>query len=306
MDRSTVVPGDVWHEFSPAFRKEAFERSSEAVEGIHGGLPGSTGPWLPMRPLFLHRSHFAEVGELSLRLMELILGACRRRAGTAGELEEALRVPPGRVSLLQRSEPLHDGLLVAARPDIVYDSGVPKFVEFNIEGNVGGTLQADMLSRRFGDVYGPIEDGCGLAIPGSSVDARFSAIRSSLGLADGDLVAIPVFRQGALPGAEEPEAFIDWLAPVCESGKRHGLDTVACTMDQLKADDNAVLRLDGRRVDAVFRLFLSYDQPASPGLDALTSAMQAGQVRMHTSETSWLLSDKTTLAWLWEDRPLLA
>ncbi|MGA5704331.1 hypothetical protein [Peterkaempfera bronchialis] len=37
------------------------------------------------------------------------------------------------------------------------------------------------------------------------------------------------------------------------SGRRHGLETTACIMDEPDADASGVLRPGGRRVDAVFR-----------------------------------------------------
>ncbi|WP_051871333.1 hypothetical protein [Streptomyces sclerotialus] len=263
------------------------------------------GPWRPLRPLFLDRAHYTQVADVSLRLMRLVLEACRRRARTAGELRDVLRVPPERLPLMHGSEPLDDSLLIAARPDLVYRAGRPMFVEFNIDGSLGGTLQADILARRFRDLFQPLAPELELIAPDSAVDSRFSVIRPSLGLSEGDRVAIPVFRRGAAPGLEEPKAFLDWLAPMCDSGRRHGLDTVACTMDELRADDAGRLSLDGRPVDAVFRLFLALDLPPGPGRAALIRAVQADRVRMHTSEATWLLTDKTTLAWLWADRPLL-
>lgn len=165
--------------------------------------------------------------------------------------------------LLSRTELLGDHLLVAARPDIVYRSGVPRFVEFNIDGALGGTLQADLLAARFRDLYRPLPGGDRIDAPPSAVDSRFAEIRTSLGLSEGSRVAIPVFSKGAAPGLEDPDAFLAWLAPMCESGRRHGMDTVACPMDRLETGEEDVLLLDGQRVDAVFRLFLSFDQPPS-------------------------------------------
>jgi hypothetical protein len=241
---------------------------------------------------------------MSSRLMMLILGSCRRRAKTAGELRDVLGSPPPDTPLLRCGDSLDDRLLAAARPDIVYEDGIPWFVEFNIDGAVGGTLHADLLATRFLSIFDADRRTYEMSAPASSVDARFAEIRASLG--DGARVAIPVFLNGAAPGLEDPRAFLSWLGPMCESGRRAGLDPVACLMEQLATDESRNLRLDGRRVDAVLRLFLSLDQPASPGTAALARAVQAGTVAMHTPETTWLLSDKTTLAWLWEDIGLLA
>lgn len=305
-DDGECCPVDEWSNFPEEFRKGFLERSLERHREVHDGVAGSLGPWLPLRPVFLDHTHYAQVAAVSARLMRLVLECCLRRARTAGELQEVLGVPREQTPLLRRDEPLGDRLLVSARPDIVYRSGIPCFVEFNIDGALGGTLQADLLASRFRGIAGPGEGPWAICAPPSAVDARFAEIRSSLDLPEGSHVVIPVFRNGAAPGLEESRVFLDWLAPMCASGRRHGLDTAACTMDELEAGADGVLRLGGRRVDAVFRLFLSFDQPDGPGLAALARAVQAGTVRMHTPEATWLLSDKTTLAWLWEDLGLLS
>ncbi|MFF4473791.1 hypothetical protein ACFYZ3_30025 [Streptomyces sp. NPDC001599] len=296
---------DIWSELTPSFRESALARSVTGARSVHDGISGSKGTWRPVRPSFVDRSHYDELGRVSARLMRLILDACRRRATTVGELQDVLGVDEADTPLLSRTELLGDHLLVAARPDIVYRSGVPRFVEFNIDGALGGTLQADLLAARFRDLYRPLLGGDRIDAPPSAVDSRFTEIRTSLGLSEGSRVAIPVFSKGAAPGLEDPEAFLAWLAPMCESGRQHGMDTVACPMDRLETGEDDVLLLDGQRVDAVFRLFLSVDQPPSRGLDALVRSVRAGRVRMHTSEATWLLSDKTTMAWLWADKDAL-
>lgn len=42
------------------------------------------------------------------------------------------------------------------------------------------------------------------------------------------------------------------------------------------------------------------------GLSAFCTAARTGTVDLHTSETTWRLSNKRALAWLWGDRELLA
>ncbi|WP_030869808.1 hypothetical protein [Streptomyces sp. NRRL S-37] len=296
---------DVWGELPQSFREGVLARSVTGARDVHDGISGSKGTWRPLRPAFVDRAHYDELGRVSARLMRLILDACRRRATTVGELQDVLGVDEAATPLLSRAELLGEHLLGAARPDIVYRSGVPWFVEFNIDGALGGTLQADLLAARFHDLYRSLPGGDRIAAPPSAVDSRFAEIRASLGLTEGSRVAIPVFRKGAAPGLEDADAFLAWLAPMCESGRRHGMETVACPMDRLETDGHDVLLLDGQRVDAVFRLFLSFDQPPSAGLDALIRAVRADRVRMHTSEATWLLSDKTTMAWLWADKESL-
>ncbi|MEV6309018.1 hypothetical protein AB0M10_10505 [Streptomyces sp. NPDC051840] len=296
---------DVWSELPQSFRDGLLSGSVTGARRVHDGISGSKGTWRPLRPAFVDREHYEELGRVSARLMTLLLDSCRRRATTAGELQDVLGVDPADTPLLSRAEPLDESLLVAARPDVVYRSGIPWFVEFNIDGALGGTLQADLLASRFRDLCRPLPGGNRIDAPPSAVDSRFACIRRSLELSEGSRVAIPVFSKGAAPGLEEADAFLAWLGPMCESGREHGMDTVACRMDELETGEQDILLLDGRQVDAAFRLFLSFDQPPGDGLDALIRAVRAGRVRMHTSEATWLLSDKTTMAWLWEDKESL-
>ncbi|MBB4928210.1 hypothetical protein [Kitasatospora kifunensis] len=250
----------------------------------------------------MDRNAQQQLGMLCARMLELAIEACRRRAADVGQLQELLGAPDGRELLLCPTDPIDHALLVAARPDIVYTAGIPRFVEFNIDGSVGGTLQSDLLAQRFLDLLTPLDPAVDLTLPPSAVDARFAAIRASLSPRRSARVAIPVFRHGAMAGLENPEDYLAWLQPMCDSGRRHGMETIACQLDALAAGERDNLLLAGEPVDAVLRLFLSVEQPTSPGLAALANAARAGTVKLHTSEATWLLSDKTILAWLWEDR----
>lgn len=261
---------------------------------IYEGFPW-TGQWWPDRPFMLRTTTFGELCEATTRAARLVLAACARRAGTAGELREALGVPPAQVPLLDPDEPVGAHLLAAIRPDIVTENGVPKFVEINIEGSVGGVPRADLLAARFLARYR------GLTAPPPATEARSASIRASLGLAAGAHVVIPAFSVGTSPGLEDHAAFIKFQAPVCESLGRHGLDAVAFPLDRLAAGGGGRLVADGRVVDGVFRLFDAFSQPDSPGLAALTGAVRARTTRMYTSEATFLLSNKMVLAWLWAD-----
>jgi hypothetical protein len=302
------APVDVWERFPAWLRKDTTEYAAGRIGEVNAGVSGTKGTWQPLRPLYLDQPGYEQLASVSWRLMHLVLEACRRRARTVGELVDVLRVPSADIPLVREDDPLDEELLVSARPDIIYSSGVPKFVEINIDGATGGTHHADLLARRFCQLLrGGAADGWpAFGPPPSAVDARFSVMRSSLRLSDGDFVVIPVFSKGTVPGLEDAKVFQDWLAPMCESGARHGLDTVACSLDDLAAEDDGTISLRGRRVDAVFRLFQPVDQPAGPGLAAVVRAVQSGAVRMHTTESPWVLGDKTTLAWLWADRDRFA
>jgi hypothetical protein len=207
--------------------------------------------------------------------------------------------------MVRRSDPLGDDLLVAARPDVVYEAGTPKFLEFNIDGVVGGTRQTDLYAHRFHRLFAGQLPGFELTEPGSAVAARFAAIRSSPGVPAGATVALPTFLHGAVPGLHAVDALRGWLDAMCETGRRLGLDPFTCDLDELTAGDDGALRVGDRRVDVVLRMFQSWEEPDGPGLKALARAVEADRVRLHTSEATWLLSNKVVMAWLWADRERL-
>ncbi|GAB3936165.1 hypothetical protein GCM10027614_12230 [Micromonospora vulcania] len=57
----------------------------------------------------------------------------------------------------------------------------------------------------------------------------------------------------------------------------------------------------GAPVDALFRLFVPNRVTPTPGLDAVAGALAAGTLPMFVSAAAWLLGNKITFAWLWED-----
>lgn len=266
--------------------------------------------WRPARPLVLRPGTYRLLCELTERVALLVLAACRRRASTAGELRAALGVPAEQVPMLDPGEPVGEHLLVAMRPDIVTESGVPKFLELNIDGAVGVGGHVDFLGSRFADFYEQLS-GAGAGQPGVSappsvLDVRSAAIRSFLRLPAGAHVVIPAFQVGALPGMEDIEAFAKVQETACESGRRHGLDVTVFPLSRLATGPGERLLADGRAVDGVLRLFDSFSQPHSTGLDALIRAVRAGTVAMFTPEATILLTSKVPFTWLWDDIDLLS
>jgi hypothetical protein len=319
----TGPPGDLWPELPADIRAAGREVARQAWRGVFDGVPGASAAWRATRPLFMSRGHLDELGDVAARLARLVLDACRRRARTAGDLAAVLGTRHDDLPLLDRAAPLTDDLLISMRPDVIYSGRVPKFVELNIEGGVGGTLQVDVLAGRFMAAYSralaaqarasqarasparasQARGGHGtLAAPAPSVAARFTAIREAFGEAAGGLrVAIPVFGVGIVPGLRDPDRFIAWLGPMCEGGRALGFDTLACRLDRMTLDDRGRLCAGGGPVDLAIRLFLFSAQPPSAGTDAFATAVRAGTVAMHTPEVTCLLMDKRTLAWLWAD-----
>ncbi|HLX46749.1 MAG TPA: hypothetical protein VKS82_00275 [Streptosporangiaceae bacterium] len=310
---------DLWPVLDDAFRSAAGSLDADGTQRVFDGVPGSMPPWMPTRPLFMDLAHYNDLTRVTNRLVRLALQCCQRRAATAGQLLGALGMRRSDVPLLDHSAPLSEDLLISVRPDVVYHDGVPKFLELNIDGGVGGTLQVDIFARRFLGEYARAMGGGGGGIRAaqSSVDTRFAALRTWLAgtpgasgpggrLSGGIRVVIPVFSIGAVPGlVGNPDRFIAWLGPWCDSGRRHGLDTVAYPLDQLSSAADGRLCAGAGPVDAVIRLFPYADQPDSTGKQALARAVTSGRVRMHTPEATCLLMNKRVLAWLWADLGLL-
>jgi hypothetical protein len=269
-------------------------------------IVGTAGPWQCASPFLLSAADYQLLGDLTLRAAELVLASCMRRAVTAGDLLTALGSPPERFPLLDRAEPLGAHLLAAIRPDILLEQGIPRFVELNIDGALGGVLQGDQIASRFHDSYQRDGHGPEIMTPPPALDARARAIRETLGLPDGAAVLFPYYPVGRYREVDTLERFSSWLGPVFENASRHGMNMFTCPLEDLLASASGQLTADGRLVDAVFRPFVSYAQPASPGMSALSTALGAGQVRMFTSEATMLLTSKRTLAWLWEDLHLLS
>jgi hypothetical protein len=274
-----------------------------APASVYDGFPWPADEWRPTRPFVIRERTFRELGQVTTRAARLVLAACARRGGTAGELRDALAVPAAHLPFLDEDEPLTDHLLAAIRPDIITESGVPRIIELNIDGAVGGAPRVDLLARRFLAFYraAPFADSLGLTAPPPAIEARSASIRSCLGLGQGAHVVIPAFSVGTTPGIEEYEAFSRFQAPVCESLGRHGLDTTTFPLERFATDERGRLLADGQVVDGVLRLFDAFSQPSSAGLDALIRAVRARTVRMYTSEAGLLLHNKMVLAWLWED-----
>ncbi|WP_405532367.1 hypothetical protein OG592_33315 [Streptomyces avidinii] len=276
----------------------------------HAGVPRLADSWCPTRPLMLGAEAYELVGAVADRAAGLVLDACLRRVTTAGELLAALSMPREQFPLLDPAEPLGPHLLTSLRADVMVERGVPKVVELNIDGAIGGAIEADLIAAQFQELYaGPAVAGAQepvgpLRTPPSAVDAFFAELVSFLGLADGSTLVVPVFREDGLDYLADPDDFISFLAPMAERGKAHGITVVGYPLDRLTLDDRQRLRAGEQVAHGVFRLFLPVEQ-AGPGLDALVGALRAGTARMYTPEATSPVSDKRVLAWLWEDLELL-
>jgi hypothetical protein len=294
-----VVPG-AWEALPDDLRARMLACGEESWADIYRGVATKNKTWRPLRPPVMTRAAYRDVTSLTARLGELILAACRRRAGTAGELRRLLGVPEGYIEFLDEAEPLTPELLVAMRPDILLSGGIPHFVECNIDSALGGAFDSDGIARRFLEAYAA-RGITGIGDAGSAVDTRFHAMREQLGLAAG-ATSLILFHMGSdYPDTQDGHTLIRLLDPVRDRGRAAGLDVVVHPLEWLTLDaDNRLLAGDVV-LDSVLRMFIPQDVPQGPGFDALATALGKRTVKMFTSTAAWLLANKATFAWLWQD-----
>jgi hypothetical protein len=302
-------PGTGW-ELLPAQERELIVASGIGNwTAIQSGVQSFNEQWRPLRPPIMTEAMFGALHQVTSRMLELILQACRRRAATVGELRQAMGIAAGEITLLNEAETLSEDLLVAGRPDILLCGGVPKFVEFNIDSALGGALDSDMIAERFAQLY--LADGItgrtGLHAPPSSIDGRFEAIGNWLGPARDARMAMVIDLAAPHSGLGDPQEFLDKFAPFVARGAAvAGLALVPYWLQWLRLDEQRRLLAGDEPVPAVFRLFIPDKAPDCAGLRALETAMAAGTVRTFTSSATWLLTNKVVLAWLWQDLGELA
>lgn len=297
--------GQAWTDLPEPTRTGMVAAGAAAWEQIFHGRATYNKQWRLARPPVLTADAFRELNEVCDRIAQLILEACQRRARTAGELRRLLDVPVGETRLLDEDEPLHDGLLAAYRPDVLYSGGVPCIVEYNIDSSLGGGFDADTVVYRYADLYRAHGLLDGLRPAPSLLDQRFVAIRDTLGLADGARVALLMDFEADYPGLDDPATFIRILSPLTEQAKPFGIDLAIAPVASATLDERRRLVVGGAPMDALFRLFVPNRVTPSAGLDAVAGALAAGTLPMFVSSAAWLLSNKLNFAWLWADLDLL-
>jgi glutathionylspermidine synthase len=297
-------PGfDVWADLPDELRAAILAAGDRGWKRAFTGISTYNEVWRPLRPVLMRKEWLERLYALSDRMLQLVLECCRRRAGTAGELQKLLGIPPGRLEFLDENELLGDHLVMAGRPDVVVTGGVPKFVEFNVGSDVGSVWDSEKVSERFLRLFRThgLADRLGAEVPPSAVDARYAAIRQTLGLADGARLAMVYRTDEDFPESDDPAELIKALEPFIQRGREHGYDMAVLPVDWLELDEQDNLVGNGRRVEVVLRKSVCADMPASPGREAISGALRAGTATIFTSAASWLLGNKVVLAWLWED-----
>jgi hypothetical protein len=297
-----VVPG-AWEALPDDVRAAMLVCGEQSWAQIYRGVATKNKKWRPLRPPVLTRAAYREVTDLTARLGMMILAACLRRAGTAGELRRRLGVPEGYLEFLDEAEPLTPELLAAMRPDVLLSHGVPHFVECNIDSALGGAFDSDGIGARFLAAYeaAGLTERAGIGSCGSAVDTRFRVMREQLGLAEG-ATSLILFHMGSdYPDTQDGHTLIKLLEPVRDRGRACGLEVVVHPLEWLTLDADNRLRAGDVVLDSVLRMFIPQEVPHGPGFDALATALGKRTVKMFTSTAAWLLANKATFAWLWQD-----
>ncbi|GAB3936169.1 hypothetical protein GCM10027614_12240 [Micromonospora vulcania] len=85
-----------WTDLPEPARRAMVASGAAAWERVFHGRATYNKQWRLARPPVLTADAWRELNEVCDRLAQLILDACRRRVGTAGELRRLLGVPEGR------------------------------------------------------------------------------------------------------------------------------------------------------------------------------------------------------------------
>jgi hypothetical protein len=296
-------PGTGWERLADADQARIVACGARNWRPIHDNVPSYNDIWRPARPVIMTASAFAALHETADQIGRLILRCCQHRADTAGELRRALGVAEGHIRLLDDAEPLTEELLISSRPDVFFSGGVPKFVEFNIDGALGGAFDSDNLAANFDSCYQAdgITADTGLYPPPSAVDGRLRTVADWLGDSSDRRVAMVMDWTVGHAGPEDPADFLDYLRPVVDRAAAAGFELIPYWLHWLDIDDQQRLLVAGQPVLHVLRMFVPDTAPPSSGRDAIEAVVRAGNVRIFTSSATWLLSNKLTLAWLWDD-----
>lgn len=247
------------------------------------------------RPVFLNAADYRGVADDTAALHALLWELPDRLFdGDIARMATAVGMRPPEVRAIVRSQELP--CFPIGRADFYRTSNGFKMLEFNSGGNIGGWDFGKILDRS-------LTDGSFQAFAAAEQltydDPRPAVVRALMpGLRDAPFVAIV-----GCPGGYDPSkpSFPTLVARFAEVG----IEAAGCHLGQLE-ELNGRLYLAGRLVDVVHRMFSVadlIDDPAMPRLvDMLEAIAAAGKVRIFTPFMTDLISAKTCLALLSDDR----
>jgi hypothetical protein len=182
-----------------------------------------------------------------------------------------------------------------ARADLYHDGTGFRLMELNVGSNIGG-LDTALLNRAF------------LSVPALAEFVEAHQLSYVDTLAE---VVDTLRTECRVPPGERPlVAAVDWpdSFATLEPQLRHsaaalaplGLDVVPCHLGQLEVAGGRV-RVDGRPVDVIYRIFMLEDllDPRGPALvEPVLGAVERGEVAMFTPMDAELYGSKAALAML--------
>ncbi|CAL9665221.1 hypothetical protein [Streptomyces sp. enrichment culture] len=292
---------DRWSRLPGGARSELLDRAAEADWWVLDALPGR---WEALRPLVFAAADYQRFGELAAGVLRCALLACRRRAGTAGELCRALddhREP----RLLDPAQRLSDpALLRMARPDALVAGGRPWFVELNVGPNIYGVPGLERRSAAFARDW---PDGTPAEEPPSTLRARALALAGAVPVPDGGhrRVLVPTWRatSGIAAKLGGAGALRRYLRPAAQAAEAVGLEVTVADLSEVRGGADG-LWVGGDRVNVVFNQFAGSVVADTAALGVLGEAVRARSVRLFVPEAACLLSAKRVLAWMHEDLDL--
>ncbi|MEU6590034.1 hypothetical protein ABZ923_12575 [Streptomyces sp. NPDC046881] len=291
---------DLWHRLPGGARSELLRRSAEADWWIPDALPSH---WEALRPLVFSAAAYHRFGALAAGVLRCALLACRRRAGTAGELYRALHDHRD-LRLLDPSQRLTAAaLLRMARPDALLVGGTPWFVELNIGPNIYGVPGLEQRSAAFARGW---PDGV-LAEPPSTLRARADCLAGAVPAGGGGRhrTLVPTWRatSGIAAKLDDTRALRRYLRPAAAAARAAGLDVCVADLSEVRGGAGG-LWVGDDRIDVVFNQFVSPVLADGGSVGVLRAAVLAGSVRLFVPEASCLPSAKQVLAWMHEDLDL--
>ncbi|MFE0116831.1 hypothetical protein ACFWZA_01895 [[Kitasatospora] papulosa] len=275
-----------WHRELAA----APERAAELARELDDRM--SAQPWhhpespIPVRPLLLRRQEAEEIGRAAAGVIRLVVQECSRRASSPSALCDLLGIPVS--PLLTDRHSWNQWALSQARPDIVLSGGVPKILECNISGAIGGPEQ----TARLDSVHWTAPTTRALARRGGMWSGHALEARREL------LVHMAHSR-----GVDRPQlAVAGWneenFAETVVDASRHGAPCVFVSLEEL-TEDGGLRTAEGRRIDVLLQKFITAGAYADGcPMEALEAAVAHDSTLIASPELGSVYSNKRILAWL--------
>lgn len=251
-------------------------------------------PWrssaspLPARPMIIRREVARALGDIARRSVKLAVDECWRRVDNVEQLAEMLDVPF--TGLMKHPSNWIRWGDSQARPDLVLESGIPRVLELNIGGAIGGESSA-WLEQVF----------CSATLP------SLPQLRLHGGRFLEDRLELLV-RMAASRGVQRPRIAAAGFGPgyfreAIDRASQSGFSFDYVELADL-VEDEGLRNLAGTKFDIFLQKFIASGAYADgEPMAALESAVLNDSCLVASPEVSSLYSNKRVLAWLWESVP---